>query len=1080
MASSAQAKARLRGVVSDLLAKLGVDDKPDAYERVLSKNINSYYTMSKMKEIEVNRTLRRVAADPSAFTALTKSLGARDRTLVRHFNFVLSEISKDQALKALCSASAPAPASRHGGAPGGGGLLSGSPLVSPAVSMGAADAPSRLGSAAKPSRLQFGGASPAAAARGRAGGSRDDLKIPVPAAAVRRAPENADLVDLAYGSKITLRSVADPALYVSAGSDDRRAVTNRYALEPFLITRDNALNDIGNVRYQDPVCLCSRGRFLAADQKGNVSFATKADARARWTVVPVGGASAVLDQIDASGDVKVFDAVAFRSFTGGFLALAEGGALTMARGNVGRDRQWQISRSGLPFVPDWTRRRPFLLWNPESKLRAGGGPADAMPAVPPSAQNELLLNDVLYALMGIEGQYVKLERRRDGDGDGGGSRSSAGPEWCFRLRAQVADPSTRFVVGRILPLAGYYYDMAQFVRLQTRYEFGLVNHALAACIRDMLKNYLILLTQLETEARRGQMTLQRLWYSLQPSLHALKQLHQAVRRVRGCTGGAVLSALYDGMKREGDAATQAIYTHLLRHASVPFLRMMEQWLHEGVIDDPYDEFQVQSNDDLSKENLHRDYNDQYWELRYTIRPDKIPSFLSEKSLTKRVLVTGKYLNVIRECGLAVANPIEEPIQYSSDLDAYVRVVDRAYAHASRQVLDLLLKKQKLIDRLRSIKRYFLLDQGDFFVHFMNIAKAELRKPVRDIARRKLESLLELAIRTSSANHDPYKDDLSCFLQRYTLMQKLDAIHSTSEAGPAGWNTDPRTMQNPPPAPAAELRGVDAFTLKYQVRWPLSLIISRKTLTKYQQIFRHLFYLKHVEAQLCKAWRGQQSLKELNVRAAFHKSYVLRQKMLHFLQNLVYYMMVEVLEPNWHTMVSRLKAAKSVDEVLYVHDAFLDNCLTQCLLNNQELFKILTKIMTTSLLFAEQIKRTAANIHDNLAKYAEQRDERKRPRRMDGTWRLTKVRTESEHASRMMRQTNYDDMITSFEAKFTRNVGHFIKILRGKSNVHYDHHLANLSTRLDYNGFYTQHFPEVFVDALPPISPLTKKGVGAIY
>lgn len=60
---------------------------------------------------------------------------------------------------------------------------------------------------------------------------------------------------------------------------------------------------------------------------------------------------------------------------------------------------------------------------------------------------------------------------------------------------------------------------------------------------------------------------------------------------------------------------------------------------------------------------------------------------------------------------------------------------------------------------RSIKRYFLMDQGDFFVHFMDLTEEELKKPVDDIAPPRLEALLELALRMSTANTDPFKDDL---------------------------------------------------------------------------------------------------------------------------------------------------------------------------------------------------------------------------------------------------------------------------------------------------------------------------------
>lgn len=52
-----------------------------------------------------------------------------------------------------------------------------------------------------------------------------------------------------------------------------------------------------------------------------------------------------------------------------------------------------------------------------------------------------------------------------------------------------------------------------------------------------------------------------------------------------------------------------------------------------------------------------------------------------------------------------------------------------------------------------------MDQGDFFVHFMDLTEEELKKPVDDIVTTRLEALLELALRMSTANTDPFKDDL---------------------------------------------------------------------------------------------------------------------------------------------------------------------------------------------------------------------------------------------------------------------------------------------------------------------------------
>ncbi len=82
-----------------------------------------------------------------------------------------------------------------------------------------------------------------------------------------------------------------------------------------------------------------------------------------------------------------------------------------------------------------------------------------------------------------------------------------------------------------------------------------------------------------------------------------------------------------------------------------------------------------------------------------------------------------------------------------------------------------------------------------------------------------------------------------------------------------------------------LSGLDLFTLSYSVRWPLSLVVPKKVLVKYQLIFRHLFHCKHVERQLCKTWQNHQSTKAFAMRRSFVQSYALQQRMLHFLQNI---------------------------------------------------------------------------------------------------------------------------------------------------------------------------------------------------
>lgn len=61
------------------------------------------------------------------------------------------------------------------------------------------------------------------------------------------------------------------------------------------------------------------------------------------------------------------------------------------------------------------------------------------------------------------------------------------------------------------------------------------------------------------------------------------------------------------------------------------------------------QFFVEDNELVQIEELPMDYSADYWEKRYTMRPERIPVFLSEHAHT--ILRTGKYFNVIRQCGM---------------------------------------------------------------------------------------------------------------------------------------------------------------------------------------------------------------------------------------------------------------------------------------------------------------------------------------------------------------------------------------------------------------------------------------------
>ena len=85
-------------------------------------------------------------------------------------------------------------------------------------------------------------------------------------------------------------------------------------------------------------------------------------------------------------------------------------------------------------------------------------------------------------------------------------------------------------------------------------------------------------------------------------------------------GGEVLAQLHKlTQAHAGDPRAQAVYGALLRDSSRPYARVLRRWCEQGYLEDPYDEFMVRESRFIDRGILERDYVDEYWERRYTVR-----------------------------------------------------------------------------------------------------------------------------------------------------------------------------------------------------------------------------------------------------------------------------------------------------------------------------------------------------------------------------------------------------------------------------------------------------------------------------
>lgn len=286
--------------------------------------------------------------------------------------------------------------------------------------------------------------------------------------------------------------------------------------------------------------------------------------------------------------------------------------------------------------------------------------------------------------------------------------------------------------------------------------------------------------QLESEYREHSLSLQKLLYFVRPTMHIFELLANIARQLErydDMNGAKVLTFLYEKITSlTGDQNSQQIIIHLTKMTAVPYINILKLWMLKGVIIDPQDEFMVKDNEIWNREIVNPEhYSAEYWEKRYTLRRDKTPKFL--EPLSDCILRTGKYLNVIRQCVERInANDNEELIFSPDNLTSLTHFVKNAYKVASETLLKVLVKDNDLMGHLVSVKKYLLLQQGDFINQFMDASDRELAKNVEKIFPMKLENLLGLTLRVTSTKFDEYKDDLHCQLFPFELVKQMEKIH----------------------------------------------------------------------------------------------------------------------------------------------------------------------------------------------------------------------------------------------------------------------------------------------------------------
>jgi gamma-tubulin complex component 3 len=464
-------------------------------------------------------------------------------------------------------------------------------------------------------------------------------------------------------------------------------------------------------------------------------------------------------------------------------------------------------------------------------------------------------------------------------------------------------------------------------------EGGLVGQSLRAAMGQELRAYLTLVSTLEGEIRRALaqvddtegrsgigragVTLKRCVVWTREATMGLRLMSLMVEESKTKKGGQLISLIHGFSSSHGDPFVGAFAERLLAHITRPFYDMLRQWIYDGELSDPYLEFFVseQSNTPDLDANLdgRRGGATSVWEDKYKLDEDVIPSIITT-AFAKKIFLIGKSLNFIRYgCGDSAwveeySKSASKELKYG-DTATLETSIDEAYKTTMARLIHLMADKFKLFDHLKALKKYLLLGQGDFIALLMESLSSNLDRPANTLYRHNLTAQLEHAIRGSNAQFDSPD-----------VLRRLDARMLDLSHGDIGW---------------------DVFTLEYKIDAPVDVVVTPYGSRQYLKVFNFLWRVKRVEYALGSTWRrymtgarGVLASVADKVGADWKIARCCVAEMIHFVCQLQYYILFEVIESSWDALQLEIsKPECTLDDLIDAHARYLQSITHKGLLGS---------------------------------------------------------------------------------------------------------------------------------------------------
>ncbi|KAG8001165.1 Gamma-tubulin complex component 4 [Nibea albiflora] len=430
--------------------------------------------------------------------------------------------------------------------------------------------------------------------------------------------------------------------------------------------------------------------------------------------------------------------------------------------------------------------------------------------------------------------------------------------------------------------------------------------------------------------------------------------------------------------------------------------------------------------------------------QFSLRTEMLPSYIPIR-VAEKILFVGESVQMFENHNHSPSRAGGSILKHQEDMFAaelhrlkqqplfslvdFENLIDRIRSTVAEHLWTLMVEESDLLEQLKIIKDFYLLGRGELYQVFIDLAQHMLKTPPTAVTEH------DVNVAFQQAAHKVLLDDDN-LLPLLHLTVDYQGKDSKEATGPRDGATPPQDT-SPREIPPT---GWAALGLIYKVQWPLHILFTPAILEKYNVVFRYLLSVRRVQSQLQHCWALQMQRKHLKSSQTDAVKWRLRNHMAFLIDNLQYYLQVDVLESQFSQLLQQINSTRDFESIRLAHDHFLSNLLAQsfillkpvrtaqtlsaalfhlsgCLFNKcfcPQVFHCLNEILELCHNFCSLVSQSVVPL-----------DER-------GTAQL-------------------DILVKGFR----RQSSLLFKILSSVRNHQINSDLAQLLLRLDYNKYYTQ-------------------------